>query len=169
MHDTAVLDRTQAPKNRIIGKDNSECPGYGTVCPEWHDHKHCALCSFILVAQSDGCGSLEGYGPDANAVECDECERYSCPECTRSRKGKTLCYDCFMRPYIAPEAKVEEANIVVNNMLDAARDLKLAGQRLARETDPEQIASAVAALVDVQREASFCASVVAWVRVRAAA
>jgi hypothetical protein len=78
----------------VIGRDNSECPGYGTVCPEWHHHQHCALCGFILVAQSDGCGGLEGFGPDANAVECEECERYSCPECARNRGGKTLCYDC---------------------------------------------------------------------------
>jgi hypothetical protein len=78
-----------------------------------------------------------------------------------------------VRPYLsaaahATEAKMDEENLVVHNMLDAARDLKLAGQRLARETDPEQITAAVAALVDVQREASFCASVLAWVRVRAA-
>lgn len=173
MHDTAVLDRKPVPISLGVGRDNSECPGLN-ICPEWHQHKHCALCAFALVAQGDGYGNIEGFGPDATAVECDECERYSCPECARDRAGKTLCYDCCVRPYLsaaahATEAKTDEENLVVHNMLDAARDLKLAGQRLARETDPEKIATAVAALVDVQREAAFCASVLAWVRVRAAA
>lgn len=168
MFESAVLDRTQTPSPYIVGRDNSLCSGIGT-CPEWHDHKHCVLCAFALVAQSDGCGNLEGYGPNATAVQCDECGRYSCPECARDRGGKTLCYDCAMRPYLEPKAKAEEENLVVNNMLDAARDLKLAGQRLARETDSEKIQAAVAALRDVQIEVSACAAVVAWVRVRAAA
>jgi len=98
MHETVNFN---APKPHIFGRDNSVCPAN---CPEWHYHKHCALCAFVLVAQGDLSGNVEGFGQDANAVQCDECERYSCPECARSRNGKELCYDCNIAPYFGVSA-----------------------------------------------------------------
>ena len=91
-------------KPRIMGRDNSECGGIGKCYESFYHHKHCALCSKVYRAQSDGYGNIEGFGENAEAVECDECERYSCPECIRLRKDKKLCYDCVVAPWFKVSA-----------------------------------------------------------------
>lgn len=143
-------------------RDLSECPGPSCEAyaynPGRRSHYHCAIDGCIIEREDEGQPDLTHYAP------CFDCQdvwlNKACAPA--GDDGHHRCSDCSAKFMV----QREEADLLVNNLLDAADDIRDAMRRLGTERDPEKITRACDAFRLVQRAASEYAHVQSIVRIQ---
>ena len=129
-------------------RDRSECPG--SSCHLYrYSHAHCADCDGDPMEGEGGGGwdgsQLAGY---SDGTACDSCMLIVHLKCATKIDGKSYCRECvdFIRK------QIDDENLVLNNISNAAKDLGTARQKLERETNPSALARAAAEFDRLQME-----------------